>query len=206
MAARFSTYADGLAALRDERAVREELQTLIVMSFDAARHVAMPMRGPLAELPLRIHARYQREEILAALDYASLQRRPSTFQSGVLHAERWNTDAFLVTLVKSEAQYSPTTMYRDYPVSPELFHWESQSTTSIASDTGQRYLNHAQRGSSILLFVRQHKTDEFGTAPYVLLGPARYVQHTGERPIAITWKLQTPMPADIFAAATVVAS
>ena len=203
---RFTTYADGLAALRDEPAAREELQTLIVMAFDAARHVAAPIRGPLAELPLRVHARYQREEILAALDYASLQRRPSTFQSGVLHSQRWNADAFLVTLVKSEAQYSPTTMYRDYPISPDLFHWESQSTTSIASDTGQRYLNHAQRDSSILLFVRQHKTDEFGTAPYVLLGPARYVQHTGERPIAITWKLQTPMPADFFAAATVVAS
>ena len=43
-----------------------------------------------------------------------------------------NVDAFFVTLKKSEADYSPTTMYRDYPISPTLFHWESQSTTSVA--------------------------------------------------------------------------
>ena len=49
-----------------------------------------------------------------------------------------------------------------------------------------------------LLFVRQYKTDEFGTEPYLLLGPARYVQHTGERPIAITWKLENRMPADFL--------
>ena len=30
-------------------------------------------------------------------------------------------------------------------------------------------------------------------------------QHWGERPIAITWRLHTPMPADHFAVASVVA-
>lgn len=202
----FGSYQAGMDALRREPAVRDELATLITMSLDATRHVTPALDPPLAHLPLRVHARYQREEILAALDYASLQRRPSTFQSGVLRAERWNADAFLITLIKSEAEYSPTTMYRDYPISPELFHWESQSTTSVASATGQRYLNHARRGNSILLFVRQRKRDELGTVPYLFLGPARYVQHSGDRPIGITWKLTTPMPADFFAAATVAAS
>lgn len=138
----FSTYADGLIALRAEPAVRDELRALIELSLDATRHIAPQLGEPLTELPLRVHARYQREEILAALDYATLQRRPSTFQSGVLYASGWNADAFLITLTKSDAEYSPTTLYRDYPISPDLFHWESQSTTSEASDTGQRYLNH----------------------------------------------------------------
>ena len=66
-----------------------------------------------------------------------------------------NVDAFFVTLKKSEADYSPTTMYRDYPISPTLFHWESQSTTSVASPTGQRYLN----GSSTVLLVRARATE-----------------------------------------------
>lgn len=61
-------------------------------------------------------------------------------------------DAFFVTLSKSEAEYSPSTMYRDYPISPTLFHWESQSTTSVASPTGRRYLTG---GSTVLLFVRR---------------------------------------------------
>jgi superfamily II DNA or RNA helicase/HKD family nuclease len=201
----FSAYADGIAAFRQEPAVRDELRAVIDLSLDASRHIAPPLSEPLAELPLRMHARYQREEILAALDYATLQRRPKTFQSGVLYAPNWNADAFLITLNKSETQYSPTTMYRDYPISPDLFHWESQSATSVASETGQRYLNHARRGSAILLFVRQHKIDEFGTAPYLFLGPARYVKHADERPIAITWEVENPMPADFFEAATIVA-
>jgi hypothetical protein len=75
--------------------------------------------------------------------------------------------------------------------------------TSIESKTGQRYLNGS---STVLFFVREHKQDEFGTAPYLFLGPARYVSHVGERPIAITWQLQNEMPGDFFASASVSAS
>jgi hypothetical protein len=44
--------------------------------------------------------------------------------------------AFLITLKRSDSEYSPTTMYRDFALSPSLFHWESQSTTSSTSPTG----------------------------------------------------------------------
>jgi len=156
--------------------------------------------------PLRVHARYTREEIVAALDYVAIDgRKPNGFREGVLFAPAAKTDAFLVTLHKSEADYSPTTMYRDYAVSPEVFHWESQSVTSVASTTGQRYLNHHSNGSHILLFTRSQKVSSFGTgAPYLFLGEADYMEHRGERPIAITWHLRTPMPAADFAVASVV--
>lgn len=39
--------------------------------------------------------------------------------------------------------------------------------------------------------------------PYPLSGPVDYVSHKGERPIASSWKLQRPMPADFFRAAKV---
>ena len=45
-------------------------------------------------------------------------------------------------------------MYQDYPISPTLFHWESQSPTSVASKTGQRYANGT---SHVLLFVREEQ-------------------------------------------------
>jgi hypothetical protein len=105
-------------------------------------------------------------------------------------------------LRKSEADYSPTTLYRDYPISPTRFHWESQSTTTVASPTGQRYVNGT---SNVLLFVREQAKDDFGTAPYLFLGTARYVEHSGERPIAITWRLDSPMPADFFHTASLAA-
>ena len=201
----FDSYADGFAALRSERAARDELYAVVEHAFDHTQHVAAPLSGGLASSPLRTHARYSREEIVAALDYAHLKRLPNSFREGVLWSEEWRSDAFLITLNKSETDYSPTTMYQDYAISPSLFHWETQSRTSVSSPTGQRYINHAREGSAILLFAREHKVYELGTAPYLFVGTGQYVSHTGDRPIAITWHLDRPMPTETFAASTVVA-
>ena len=195
--------ATGIEQLRQEQAARDELGAVVDLAFADTAHVAVELGGRLGHLPLRVHGRYQREEILAALGYANLRRAPKSFQTGVLYVPELDVDAFFVTLQKSEADYSPTTMYRDYPISPTLFHWESQSVTTVASTTGQRYLSGT---STKLIFVRQRRLDESGTSPYLFAGPATYVQHTGERPIAITWRLEHPLPADVFAAATVAAS
>ncbi len=201
----FTSYDAGLDALRAEQALRDELIQVIDYTMDRARHRTLELAGQLHNIPLRVHARYQREEILAGLNYASLQRRPSSFREGVLSSKDTGIDAFFVTLAKSEADYSPTTMYRDYAISPTLFHWESQSTTSVNSATGQRYINHRALGSNILIFAREQKLNELGTSPYLFLGPATYTSHTGDRPIAITWRLDHPMPTDLFQAASVVA-
>src|SRR5690606_36499141 len=170
------------------------------LSFEAARHVTTGLSGDLAAVPLAVHSRYQREEVLAALDSPRL---PNSFREGVLYLPDLNVDAFFITLKKSEADYSPSTMYADYPISRELFHWESQSTTSVNSPTGQRYINGT---STVLLFARYEQKDEFGTSPYLFLGPATYVSHTGDRPIAITWKLVREMPVDFFNLASAVAT
>jgi hypothetical protein len=202
----FESYDDGFSALRSEQAARDELTVVVENAFDHAQHAAEPLaERRLASSPLRTHARYSREEIVAALDYAHLKRLPKGIQTGVLWAQEWRSDAFLITLNKSETDYSPTTMYRDYAISPSLFHWETQSRTSVTSTPGQRYLNHASQGSSILLFAREHRVYELGTAPYLFLGTGHYVSHTGDRPIAITWRLDRPMPIETFTASTVVA-
>jgi len=201
----FASYDDGFGALRSEPAARDELSVVIGNAFDHAQRVTAPMSHRLASSPLRTHARYSREEIVAALDYAHLKRLPNSFREGVLWSEEWKSDAFLITLTKSETDYSPTTMYQDYAISPSLFHWETQSRTSVASPTGQRYINHARTGSDILLFAREHKVYELGTAPYLFLGTGQYASHTGDRPIAITWHLDRPMPTETFTASTVVA-
>ncbi len=193
----------GMTRLQSEPAARDELRTMLDLAFDRTRHVTVELAGRLKDVPLQVHGRYQREEVLAALGYANLNRTPKSFQTGVVYVPDLDVDAFFVTLQKSEADYSPSTMYRDYPISPTLFHWESQSVTTVASTPGQRYLTGT---STKLIFVRQRRLDESGTSPYLFAGPARYVTHSGERPIAITWQLEHPLPADVFAAATVAAS
>ena len=111
------------------------------------------------------------------------------------------TNLLFITLRKSEALFSPSTRYRyrDLALGPALFHWESQSTTTAASPTGQRYIHHATRGSRVLLFVREQRK-QVGrpgapTEPFVCLGFARYESHEGERPMAIRWRLEREIPA-----------
>ena len=154
----------------------------------------MPECSDLAEVPLHVHAAYSRDEILAAFSILQPGERPSV-REGVKYDEATNTDLFFVTVHKIEGHYSPTTMYRDYPISRELFHWESQSTTSQDSPTGRRYLNGSSR---IMLFVRERKSGAVATAPYLFLGPASLVDARGNRPIAITWRLHQPMPQAFF--------
>ena len=127
-------------------------------------HVTLDLVDALLDVPLKVHARYQREEILAAL---GLPEEPQQLARGRLVLAEKNIDVFFITLKKSETDYSPTTMYHDYPISPTLFHWESQSTTSLASDTGQRYIYGT---STVLLFAREEPKDESGTSAYLFLG------------------------------------
>jgi superfamily II DNA or RNA helicase/HKD family nuclease len=198
----FDSAEAGLAALKQEPVINE-MRQVIDIAFDAAHRGTYSLGAlipALSGVPLAVHASYSREEILSALGFASLRRTPSTMREGVAWCEAVNADAFLITLKKTESDYSPTTMYRDFALSPELFHWESQSTTSSSSATGQRYIHHLHRGSHILLFVREAKTNSLGTAPYVFLGPADYVSHEGDRPMAITWRLQRSMPMDVYMA------
>jgi hypothetical protein len=110
-----------------------------------------------------------------------------------------------VTLTKTEKHYSPTTMYADRAITPILFQWESQSTTRAGSPTGQRYIHHAQRGSTVHLFVRESKEPDgdLGAPPYLYAGTMAYVQHTGDRPMRIQWRLHHALPADVYHAARV---
>ena len=88
-------------------------------------------------------------------------------------------------------------MYNDYSINETLFHWQSQSTTAADSPIGQRYIHHRDKGTRVLLFVREFKSDRItnGAEAYTYLGTARYVTHTGSKPMNITWHLDRPIPA-----------
>jgi hypothetical protein len=200
----FSDHATGWSELWANPAVREEIVQVLEVAGSLVSHVPVHL-GSMASVPLWMHCRYTREELLAAVGRATLARPPVNDREGVRYSDDERADVFTFTLTKSERDYSPTTMYRDYAISPELVHWESQSTTSESSRTGQRYIHHVEQVTRVLLFCRETNDGEFGAQPYMFLGPARYVTHTGSRPMAITWKLDYPMPADFFEAASVLA-
>ena len=145
-------------------------------------------------MPLQVHARYSRIEILAAFGVGE-RAKVAPWQSGVYWAEDSRADLLVFTLDKTSGQFSPKTRYRDYAISRELIHWESQATTRAESETGNRYRNHVAMGTVVMLFARLRTDDR----AFWFLGPATYVRHESERPMAVTWRLAYPLPGDLFA-------
>lgn len=195
----FATYTEAMDRLRPQTAFRHEVQQVLAHALHQIDHVPLSLPSALAHLPLTVHASYSREEMLPALGQSSIGGlMPGHFREGVKWCENIQTDALFVTLEKDEKDFSPQTRYRDYALTELQFHWESQNQTSETSPTGVRYQEHQKAGSHVLLFVRRFKkTDIGGPQPWLLLGPARYVRHTGSNPMAIVWELMQKIPADV---------
>ncbi len=180
--------------LWDTPSILEELREVLPLLRE---RIARPTL-PLEDVPLRLHASYARDELLAAFGYVTPSWRPN-LQTGRWFDEATATEVLFVTLRKTEGRYSPTTMYRDYAVSREVFHWESPNTTTPDSPIGRRYVDQVAQGTRILLAVRSEQRDPWGaTRPYTLLGPAEVLEWRGERPMAITLGLANRIPADLY--------
>ena len=147
--------------------------------------------------PLDLHCDYSRDTIMAALGYFNEDKKPA-FREGVKYFEDKKLDIFFITLNKSDKDFSPSTLYEDYAINEKLFHWQSQSTTSVESITGQRYIKHLSRGNKVALFVREHKNKDGITSPYTYLGTCEYRSHQGSKPISFVWELHEEIPPSMI--------
>jgi superfamily II DNA or RNA helicase/HKD family nuclease len=191
---RETTVQDAIDLLWQHPQARAELLELVRMLHARVDHIHTALTTH-PDVPLQVHARYSRIEILAAFGL-SAGAKIAAWQSGVYEAKSANAELFAFTLDKSSGGFSPTTRYRDYAISRTLIHWESQSSTRADSPTGLRYRNHERDGRSIMLFSRLRADDR----AFWFLGPATYRGHVGEKPMAITWELSQPLPGDVYAA------
>jgi hypothetical protein len=179
---------------------RQELIQLLELLAERTDRRLHPLPWALP-VPLRVHGRYSRAEIEAAHCYGEAcglwraqHRIPlDPLRRRALAPSQRHRSAVHHPAHKREALFSPSTRYRDLALGPALFHWESQSTTTAASPTGQRYIHHAERGSRVLLcrcaeacgYLREQRKQDGRTGaptePFVCLGFARYEGHEGER-------------------------
>jgi superfamily II DNA or RNA helicase/HKD family nuclease len=198
--------AEGLELLASEPAVVAELLAVLDEAQERIKHVTHPLAGELAQLPVRVHARYSRAEMLAGIGWSGVDTGVAGQVAGVRFVPSIKADVFDVTWQKSERDYSPNTMYRDYAISPTLLSWESQNAAHRDSTAVQRYINHAEQGTHVLIFARESKSWEFASArPFLFVGPARYVSHFGDRPVTFRWELERALPSDFFIASEVLA-
>jgi hypothetical protein len=181
-----------LALVWQHPSIRTDLVALLEVLQHQVSHLPIPLSGdPLS--PLCVHAKYTRLEILAGFS-SSDSLHSETWWEGVRWFESEKTDVFLVTFDKTGTGFSPTTRYKDYAMSRDLVHWESQSSTGENSPTGKRYRSQRSSGTRVVLFARLNP-DSRG---FWCLGTATYVRHTGDRPMSIVWKLDHPLPGDLF--------
>ena len=193
----FSNVRESIRSILKNKIMLQEMQEFIEHQIEKIEFVEKDIDLKF-DFPLKLHSRYNREEILVALGLSSFKKKSSN-REGVAQNKNLNVEALFVTLKKTEKEYSPTTMYEDYALNKRLFHWQSQNSTAPDSPKGESYIKHRDKGKKILLFVREQNVDEYGfTMSYTFLGEADFVKSKGAKPMNVEWKLHEEMPSYIL--------
>lgn len=194
---KFNSLEEALQEIGKYQTLVDEIIQVIDYLLDKISHIELDLHISY-DLPLRVHSRYTKDQILAAFEENTFNKKSSS-REGVLNIKDLNTELLFVTLEKTESHYSPTTMYEDYAISETMFHWQSQNHASPETDKGKSYINQKELGKNILLFVRECNKDEFdNTLSFIFLGKVNYQSHYGAKPMSINWSLEKPIPAYIW--------
>lgn len=191
-----NSYLDSLKTLKEKNSdiVKELLE---IIDYNLKYQKILEIEYSDREIPLELYESYTIDQVLSVFDKnTEIHKYP--MRQGVLYIKEKNTDLFFVTINKSEGDYLPSTMYNDYAIDNKLFHWESQSVTSVESPTGRRYIYDRSKAHKVLFFVREMKKLYGQSSPYIFLGNAKYISHKGSRPIQIKWRLENEIPEKII--------
>ena len=78
-------------------------------------------------------------------------------------------------------------------ISPRIFHGQTQNNAGPHTLAGRRYIESPANGWRFFLFVRENKE-----VVYCALGPATKISIEGDRPMSVQWKLEVPLPMELF--------
>lgn len=192
-AGKFTSLEQSIHEIGKNKVLVEEIIEILELLIDRIDFMEIDISLPYKQ-PLKLHSRYTREQILTAFGLSSFDKKSSN-REGVAENKDLNTELLFVDLIKSENDFSPQNLYKDYAISDTIFHWQTQNAARPDKGRGLSYINHEDEGKIILLFVREKNIDEYGnTMAYVFLGDARLIEHSGAKPMNITWELSEPMP------------
>ncbi|WP_298879994.1 DEAD/DEAH box helicase [uncultured Polaribacter sp.] len=171
----------------------EEIIEVLEILIEKIDFKELPIQLPYKQ-PLKLHARYTRDQILTAFKFSYFNKKSSN-REGTAFNKDLNTEILFINLVKSEENFSPTTMYDDYAVNELLFHWQTQNSARPDLGKGLSYINHKELGKRILLFVRENAKNQFGKSTgYVFIGEGELKDYKGSKPMSINWELNEPIP------------
>jgi superfamily II DNA or RNA helicase len=189
----FDSLESSIRAVGQNKVMVDEITQVVELLLDRIDSKEIDIELPY-EHPLKVHARYTRDQILAGIGLSTFDRK-SPSREGVAVNQTLNTEVLFINLIKSEENFSPTTMYDDYAINETLFHWQSQNSAGPDTPKGISYIKHQEDDKIILLFVREKNKDEYGNSMgYVFVGEGVLKEHYGAKPMSIKWELNEPLP------------
>jgi len=189
----FDSLEKSIKSIGTNSVLIEEIKEVLEVLIENIDFKELPIKLPY-EQPLKLHSRYTRDQILAAFKLSSFEKKSSN-REGTAENKNLNTEILFINLVKSEENFSPTTMYDDYAVNELLFHWQTQNSARPDLGKGLSYVNHLETEKRILLFVREKAKNQFGKSlGFVFIGEGRLKDYYGSKPMSINWELEEPMP------------
>lgn len=189
----FKSLEESISTIGNNKVLTDEIIEVLEILIDKIDFLEGEIKLSYSQ-PLKLHSRYTREQILSAFEISTFNKKSSN-REGVAENKKRKTELLFVELIKSEKDFSPSTLYKDYAVSEKIFHWQSQNSAMPESGKGLSYITHKKDDKTVLLFVRERNADEFGiTMSYVFLGEVSYKDHYGRKPMSINWELKEPIP------------
>ena len=195
-AGRYSSLQQMFDDLATDAFFYEELCEVVKLLKNRCEAFEMPDNSAQLHFPLKLHGVYTKDQIFVAIGTSTLEHKSSN-REGVERNKQRNIEAMYVDIIKDREEGSNTN-YNDFAINETLFNWETQNKVSPESQAGKNYINQTQK---MLLFVRQQDSfpeDKGRTMGYTYLGEVKLVKWQGARPMEITWRLKTPMPASFF--------
>ncbi len=189
----FKTLEESIKEIGKNKILVKEIIEVLEILIDKVDFKEIDIELPYNQ-PLKLHARYTRDQITSAFGKSTFEKKwPS--REGVLDIDTINTELLFINLIKSEENFSPTTMYDDYAISETLFHWQSQNSSRPDKGKGLSYIKHQDNDKKILLFIREKALDENkNTMGYVFIGEGNFKENEGSKPMNIKWELNEPIP------------
>ena len=191
---KFQSIKEGIKHLSNFPYFKEELEVLIDMRMSVLHQTTIWLND-IGKHGIELYGCYSADEIHLLCEDQLKRGVPL----GTQYIKEDKLSLVFVTTNKSDKDYSPSTLYKDYAINEHQFHWQSKNDIRTESEAGQRFIHQKENGWKFLLFVRDSKNDEFGnTNGYHCLGLMDYNKSEGECPMNITWDMKYNIPGSIL--------
>ncbi len=185
---------DAIKALGQFPYFVEELKELVALRLDQLCQTTQWIDG-IGEVGIELYGCYSSDEIHLLCENRLMRGNPL----GTQYIPDQKLSLVFVTTNKSDKDYSPSTLYKDYAVNECQFHWQSKNDVTPEMAEGQRFIHQKENGWRFLLFVRETKKDVYGnTNAYYCLGLMDYASYEGASPMNIIWNMRDKIPGFIL--------